>query len=707
MTVLLLVISIVAATKLPALQANDDYRLLLKSDSQAFDQYQRYQSAFGSHEQEVLVIIQGDVLSPEALANLTAVNARLAALDEVAAVASLLDIPWVRRNYDDLLAGDAALHAELKNKLGNPAYLPVHLVSANWRTTVVSVSLRQHIVASTSALVPAMALLQNTVNDEIDAGLTAQFAGYPALRAAIKKQTLRDAVLFGVLSVLLSVLVARLVLHNWAVVAVSVLVPVSAVVCSLALMIVFSVHINILNQMLIALVLVITYSDVLHVIRHLITGIHSNQNINENIANTFAVVMPACLMTSFTTAAGFASLVFSSSAMIQQFGILCATGMLVGLLVVALSVPVMALVLYRNRQSVISQRLAIPQLPLRLDKPIIVGFALLTVGLLIVALQLKPDYRMGENLPAENPVRKALQIADTDLGGVVPYALMIQWPQTAETVNLRRKLGDIRKLQRALEQHTDRQWSSVIDLMRFSKGFNASSKMQMLPESVKSRVFNAEHSSALIVTQLPVMNARSLNAFTQQAQAIVDKTISSMNQVTVVPAGLLPLIDSVSRQITTDLLKSLAGSFAIVSLLILIMFRSVTLGALLVIPNIAPLAAIAAILVLSGGALKMSTVVVFSICLGIVVDDSIHFVARFQQLRRSGHTLNQATALAYNQVGSVLVQTSLVIGVGFSVLLFSNTPPVQTIGALALCAIPVALLFDLMMLPALMRRFAK
>ena len=105
--------------------------------------------------------------------------------------------------------------------------------------------------------------------------------------------------------------VAWVFLRNWAVVAVSVLVPVSAVVCSLALLVAMQVHINILNQMLIALVLAIVYSDVLHVVRHIKSGKLAEHRIDETIVNTFKVVMPACQMTSLTTAAGFASLMLS------------------------------------------------------------------------------------------------------------------------------------------------------------------------------------------------------------------------------------------------------------------------------------------------------------------------------------------------------------------------------------------------------------
>jgi predicted RND superfamily exporter protein len=156
-----------------------------------------------------------------------------------------------------------------------------------------------------------------------------------------------------------------------------------------------------------------------------------------------------------------------------------------------------------------------------------------------------------------------------------------------------------------------------------------------------------------------------------------------------------------------DLLKSLAGTFFIVSVLVLIMFRSWRLGLLLLVPNVAPLAVIALILVLTGGRLQVATMVVFSICLGIVVDDSIHLLTRFQQHRRSGLSAETACALSLSEVGGVLIQTTVIICAGFSVLLFSNTPPVNTIGLLCVSAIPVALLFDLGMLPPLIRRFSK
>jgi predicted RND superfamily exporter protein len=318
LTAALVVVNVFALWWLPALKTGDDYRLLLQTNTSAFQQYLTYQKTFDAHESDVLLFVQGDVLSASSLQQLQSLTAKLEALESVTAVNSLLGIPWVQRNIEGLLAGEASLQQELKSRLADRSYFPVQMVSADRRTTVISATLNDTTVNSSSAVSRAVDDVRNTVVDALPETLTVTLAGFPVLRTELRQQAGRDAIVFGGLSVLFAMAVAWVFQRSLLIVAVSVLAPLSAVVCSLALMAYFDVPVNILNQMMIALVLVITYSDVLHIIRQINHCRAQGLALNNAVNSTYATVMKACFVTSVTTAAGFASLLLAGPAMIKQ-----------------------------------------------------------------------------------------------------------------------------------------------------------------------------------------------------------------------------------------------------------------------------------------------------------------------------------------------------------------------------------------------------
>ncbi|MEM7257693.1 MAG: MMPL family transporter [Pseudomonadota bacterium] len=704
MVCLFVLLNVVSLLALPSLKGNDDYRLLLETSDDNYQRYLQYQESFGAQERDVVVVLRGDMLGPAVLANLRVVADKLLTLGAVESVGSVWNIPWVGRNAEALLAGDELLLRELRDKLASPTYVPARLVSADNRTMLLSVTLNHNITDSTSAVQPAIDQLHGVLQSTLMQGVEYHLAGYPALRADIKTRTDRDAALFGGLSVLFALMVATVVLRRFALVSIAMLVPVSAVICTLGAMSLAGVHINLLNQMVVALVLGITFSDLMHVVRHVKAQQSLRVAASQTIITTYRQVIPACLMTTLTTAVGFAALLLSDSALINQFGWVCALSIVIGFVLLVLALPALVWLIYRYDRRPYRERIPFKPLDVKFDVRLINGFVVGAIVLVCLALQVKTNYQLGENLPSDSAVRVAMDIADTEVGGLIPYAIMLEWPTE---VNLRQRLSDLRKLQRELRAQTDYRWLSVTDLMRFSHGFNSLSKFQTLPGEARSRVFDSDRSVALLVTQLPVMDTAALAVVTNTVMQVVDRGIAELNVVSAQPAGMLPLIADVSQQITTDLVKSLIGTFVVISLLVLLMLRSLRLGLLLLIPNSVPLLVIAAVLVLLGQPLQLATVVVFSVCLGIVVDDSIHTMMRYRQHRLSGLPVEQAIDHTMRQIGSVLIHATLIICAGYSVLLFSTTPPVYAVGLLSLMAIPVALLLDLYLLPALIRRFGR
>ncbi len=126
-----------------------------------------------------------------------------------------------------------------------------------------------------------------------------------------------------------------------------------------------------------------------------------------------------------------------------------------------------------------------------------------------------------------------------------------------------------------------------------------------------------------------------------------------------------------------------------------------------IIPNMFPLAVTGASMVLMGQTLELVSVCAFTVCLGIAVDDTIHFLTRYEEERLKTKDENEAIRAAFTGVGTALIMTTIVLVVGFSTVLFSDMRDQRIFAAMSGLTIGSALFGDLIFLPALLSRFTK
>ncbi len=152
-----------------------------------------------------------------------------------------------------------------------------------------------------------------------------------------------------------------------------------------------------------------------------------------------------------------------------------------------------------------------------------------------------------------------------------------------------------------------------------------------------------------------------------------------------------------------ELYETLAEVHAVVMfLMIWIGLRSFRYALVSLLPNVFPLLCTAGFLVLSGRCLEMSSVIVFSISLGIAVDDTIHFLVCYQRERRHGAGAQEAIGATFRKVGAALVMTTVALIAGHTVVLFSGFPAIRKFGLLTAITIGTAPVGDLLLLPALL-----
>jgi uncharacterized protein len=160
-------------------------------------------------------------------------------------------------------------------------------------------------------------------------------------------------------------------------------------------------------------------------------------------------------------------------------------------------------------------------------------------------------------------------------------------------------------------------------------------------------------------------------------------------------------------QIVVDLASSLGSAAIIIFVVLGLVYRSVRIGLIAVIPNVFPLAMTGAYLVFTGQSLEVVSVCAFTVCLGIAVDDTIHFLTRYQEEVGRSPTRDDAIRKAFTGVGTSMIMTTLVLVVGFSTVIFSDMRDQRIFATMGVVTLAAALLGDLIILPAMLSCFAR
>ena len=162
---------------------------------------------------------------------------------------------------------------------------------------------------------------------------------------------------------------------------------------------------------------------------------------------------------------------------------------------------------------------------------------------------------------------------------------------------------------------------------------------------------------------------------------------------------------TVVRDMISELMKSLAVASVIIFSALAIAFGSLRVGLISILPNIMPLACSGALRLMISESLGIASACSFAICLGIAVDDTIHYLMHFRHERQQGHSPLKSNRNTFVSVGSALLMTTVVMTVGLGTVMTSRMPPHQNFAAMGCTTLVAALIDDLLFLPALLTVF--
>ena len=207
-----------------------------------------------------------------------------------------------------------------------------------------------------------------------------------------------------------------------------------------------------------------------------------------------------------------------------------------------------------------------------------------------------------------------------------------------------------------------------------------------------------DYASARVSARLHLASTRALVAFADGLLAFRDR--HPIEGVRVRVTGTTILYANLVEKLVRSQVQSFGLALVVIFLVMVLLFRSVRVGAVSMIPNLIPISVAAGVMGWAGFNLTVSTAMIASVAIGIAVDDTIHFLVRFKHERdRDGDYLN-ACRRTLVTTGRPVIFTSLVISAGFLILCLSSFRPNLEFGVLTAVAMLSAVVADLTVTPA-------
>ena len=719
-----LLLSVAAAVGISRVRFSESPRGLFKSGDAAFYELERMYEDFGSDDGDCLVLIETpDVLSPAACALIRELDDGLAEVDGIVEVTSLADLmttggllprPLLPKESADSAAREAARAAIEAHPLGAD-----QLVDPTFRSTILLLRMTSGDM-TVAEMMPVIEDLDARIASlDLPPQTSVAMTGIPPLRAAIFGTIQEEQRSLSLLGLVLSLSVAGLLFRKVGPVLVAGLPSLFAGLWAAGLVGWLGVPFDVMTAQLPLLVQIIALCDAVHLTHHILERRRAGLSRREAAASSLSALGGACMLTTFTTAVGFISLAVSRADAIQQFGLLFGASVLMAFLAVILFVPLCATWLlraepdaYEARAEARMQGLGEKLLGPLLDRPRLTScFGLLLAGLTCAgALSLKPDNRLAESSPEGHPATDALFRIEELYGGLVGVSVRVDWPLDLASSDAR-VLDAIRDASDAIERtELHRGALSLPDFLSMVPGSEPSpgesdprvTLLESLTASTLSSYWRPDISSARISARVPDANSPAVEAAHTQIQSDLAALGGEHPGFNFFLTGTGVVARRNIDTIITDLARGLFIAAVTIFLALSVFLRSWRLGLVSLVPNLLPLSVTGCALVLFDHPLQVASAIAFSVCLGIAVDDTIHFLHRWRRERPLAANAHEAAQRTFVGVGLPILVTSLVLAAGFLALQPSVVATTRLFGWIILGGLATAVFADLFLLPALL-----
>lgn len=506
---------------------------------------------------------------------------------------------------------------------------------------------------------------------------------------------------------------------------IGVIIPLSIVIICVIWIIgtitLMNVSLNVLTIAIPVIVGVISLSDVIHIISRFSEEKTSDQKLKVKL--TQKDMLKAIVLTSITTSLGFLSLIPSQIQVFVEFGFFSTLGVLYAFVLAYWLLPILLIrtkkiTLHNNLGKIIPNKLY--------PKAGTIGFMITSILCIIGLTLVKSNSFIYDDIEAKDPASEAINTIEKEFYGIRDLSLAIKLKDTTKKLtdfDVINQLDDIQNKADSIYQLNN--YSSIITLIKQMNRAKNGGRIEYfkVPEKEKDlkKIWRLFDKNKRYFTADALVSKNKLNTFIYSKIHDVGSNIirkknkellAYVNQhhkklFEVIPTGGSHLLDYTNFNVAETMLFSLALIILVIVAFISFVFKSIKIGLISIIPNTMPLLVIVGVVGWFDLGLSVSTTIVFTIVFGIAVDDTIHFLSRYQIESKKKITINEKISNCIKTSGAAISLTSIILIAGFGTLMFSGFHANYTTGLLISIGLLTALLCDLFVLPVLINFFDK
>ena len=500
--------------------------------------------------------------------------------------------------------------------------------------------------------------------------------------------------------------------------------------------------VTVISSNFIALMLILTMAMNIHMsVRYL-----QFKKENPNILNSDAILWTSkkmfwpILYTVLTTICAFLSLIFSNIKPIIDFGWMMTVGLLVSLSITFTLFPAILNILSKKKANYKDEKKSIitsflSKVAQKNTKTIFVSALLVIIVSIIGITKLEVENSFINYFDKKTEIYKGMKLIDDKLGGTTPLDIIIKFPDKEKEEKTdddfdswddeeedeakywftRNKIDTIIKVHDYLDNlPAVGKVISFASMVRVVEDLNEGKKLQGLemgilytkiPDLIKKEIIDPyisiENNEARI--SLRILDSKEdlrRNELIKKINYDLENQLG-LDRKEFKLAGVLILFNNLLQSLFKSQILTLGIVMAGITLMFLILFRNITLSLIGVVPNFMAAFLILGIIGLLEIPLDMMTITIAAITIGIAVDNSIHYIYRFKEEFKKINNYNQTVEKCHNTVGVAILNTSITIVFGFSILVLSNFIPTIYFGVFTGIAMLLAMISVLTLLPKL------
>ncbi|MBR6092439.1 MAG: MMPL family transporter [Bacteroidales bacterium] len=569
-------------------------------------------------------------------------------------------------------------------------------------------------------------------------GIEMHVSGMPYIREITTQKMVKEIVGFTFLSIVVAGLILYLFFRSWRPLVSVMTIVLLSVIYMFGIMALLDFDVTILTGVLPPLLIIIGVENSIFMLNKYHREFDVCHDKIQALKNVIVRIGPANLLTNTTTAVSFASFIITRNALLVPFGILASICIMLTYVMTMVLLPTFfsyqkkpegKMVNYMNNPRINYIMDKISVFVLSKKRMIFSVLAVLMIICVIGALRITTSGRVVDDIAKSDKLYKDIMFFEENVGGVMPFEISIDTRKPKGIMNAP-FIRKVQQLEDTLALYPEfSEPLSIAEVVKFARqGFYNGKReqfkipsnnefgfiMKYMPETkggdmpaIVTQYMDKEMQCTRVSVQMANVTTPEIDAISRTLKPQIDQ-IFPKEKYDVVMTGSAMVTLQGTNYLIVNLSHSLFLAFIVIALLMAITFHKLKMVVISLIPNLIPLLFTAGVMGFCGIPLKMSTILVFSIALGISVDNTIHYLARYRlQMKMNDNDIKKSVMAAIQETGPSMIYSASILICGFLIFAFSSFGGTKIVGFLVPFTLLIALITNILVLPALVLTFYK